>query len=331
MNAHSEIFPAALSGRPQFSLSKLAVIWRRFRLVNVLLTINLMFLIGAVVGLAVDSRTVLGAPVWAKTFKFAVSVQLYGLTLAWMLGKLVSRPRLSRFVAGATGVILLIEMAVLIVQAVRGQPMHFNETPGIDVLLWRVMTVLIFTLYTINLIGAVAVARERMTDPVMSAGIKLGLLITMLGLGLGNLMPIPNATQIAALTAGQQLTQFGAHNVNALVDGQTRMLPILGWNMDGGDLRIPHFVGMHAAQILPLLALLVSRISSLPTRRRVLLVWTGAFGYLGLIALVTWQALRDQSIVAPDGLTLLTGGGLIAVTALLAVLNIATARRASAG
>jgi hypothetical protein len=314
---------AVSAGSPEI-LGWIRVNWRNFRLLNLLLSINALFLIGAIIGLFVDSRSVLGAPVWAKTLKFAISVQLYGLTLAWMLGKIKSRPRLASFVATGTGFILLAEMIILIVQGVRGQPMHFNTTPGIDVALWRVMTVSIFVLYAISIVGTIAVARERMTDRVMSTGIKLALVITMIGLGLGNLMPIPNATQLAALESGATLNIIGAHNVNALVDGQTRMIPILGWNMDGGDLRIPHFVGMHAAQLLPLLAWFVARKRGLAEKRKIALVWTGALAYLGLVGLVTWQALRDQSIVAPDMLTLGAMAALAGAVALVSTVIVKT-------
>ena len=44
-----------------------------------------------------------------------------------------------------------------------------------------------------------------------------------------------------------------------------------------------------------------------------------AAGYAGLIALVTWQALRAQSIVHPDAATLGALAALVAAVALSAV------------
>ena len=92
------------------------------------------------------------------------------------------------------------------------------------------------------------------------------------------------------------------------------MIPFLGWNMDGGDLRIAHFIGLHAMQVLPILALfLLGRMPKLSQSRNLALVWVGGLSYLGLTLLALWQALRNQSIVAPDALTLAALGGLTAI------------------
>ncbi|QTD95854.1 hypothetical protein S1361_00785 [Streptomyces cyanogenus] len=40
------------------------------------------------VGLVVDDRVLVGAPIWFKPFKFAVSFVAYCLSLAWMLSLL---------------------------------------------------------------------------------------------------------------------------------------------------------------------------------------------------------------------------------------------------
>jgi hypothetical protein len=96
-------------------------------------------------------------------------------------------------------------------------------------------------------------------------------------------------------------------------------LPLLGWSTVGGDLRIPHFVGMHALQTIPLvlvaLELLAVRVAALrsPEVRRDL-VGVAVAGFAAVLALLTWQALRGQSIVAPDVLTLSVLGLIVAAT-----------------
>jgi hypothetical protein len=79
-------------------------------------------------------------------------------------------------------------------------------------------------------------------------------------------------------------------------------LPLTRWSTEGGDLRVPHFIGLHALQLLPLFAWVLER-RRRPASTR-LVVAAGA-GWLGLIGLTLWQALRGQPLVAPDAATLL--------------------------
>jgi hypothetical protein len=59
-----------------------------------------------------------------------------------------------------------------------------------------------------------------------------------------------------ALFALQGLAMGGrlSHNVGAPEGMYTEGIPILNWSRKYGDLRVAHFLGMHALQILPLLA-----------------------------------------------------------------------------
>lgn len=102
-------------------------------------------------------------------------------------------------------------------------------------------------------------------------------------------------------------------------------LPLLGWSTVGGDLRIPHFVGMHALQLLPLLLIILEVLSrrfavlaDATVRARLMALATA--GYAALVGLVTWQALRGQSIVKPDALTLVTFAAILLGVAIPAVI-----------
>ena len=101
-------------------------------------------------------------------------------------------------------------------------------------------------------------------------------------------------------------------------------MPITGWSLEHGDLRVGHFIGLHALQLLPLLAWALLRWTHLdaPTRARLLTV-AGA-SYTAVVLLVTWQAIRGQSIVRPDGETLVVA---VALTGLAAVAVVAVLRR----
>lgn len=302
------------SASPIAPLSPITQAWRFSPLLTLVIGLHAALILIGIAGLALDSRTILGAPLWAKTTKFAVSITLYCASLLWMLTQLKSRPRLARFIATGSGIVMVLEIGVILVQNIaRVVPAHYNVATGFDVVMWNIMAISIVVFWSLNVVAAIFLLREKMPNRVVATAVRLSLLIAIIGMALAFSMTAPNATQMAALKSGQLLNLYGAHNVNALVDGQTRMIPFLGWNMDGGDLRIAHFVGLHAVQVLPLLAWFLLRRRNLSEGRQVALIWVTGGGYLGLTLLTLWQALRNQSIIAPDALTLGALGALVAV------------------
>jgi hypothetical protein len=277
-----------------------------------------LLLLAGVVGMLIDPRTVLGMPNWAKSTKFGISLFLYGATLLWILPMLTRRPRLARLIATGTGITLTIEVVLLAIQATRGVPMHFNYATPFDNALWQAMTVSIMIFWLITLVGVGLLLFQPMANRVLAWSVRLGMLVTLIGLTQGFLMTSPNATQQAMLAEGQQLDLIGAHTVGGLDGGPG--LPLLGWSTEHGDLRIGHFVGIHGAQTIPLLGFLLIQLAPawLLVGHRLALVSIGALAHLGLVVLVTWQALRDQPLLQPDATTLAGLAGLIAVVALAA-------------
>jgi hypothetical protein len=136
----------------------------------------------------------------------------------------------------------------------------------------------------------------------------------------------PTPGQAAEMESGRMPAEVGAHSVGVQDGGPG--LPFVGWSMEGGDLRVPHFVGLHGLQVLPLAGFAVNRLfgARLVQRRRAALVWVVGLGYLGFVILLTWQALRGQSIVAPDALTLIAFGALASALVAASTLVIGVGR-----
>jgi hypothetical protein len=136
----------------------------------------------------------------------------------------------------------------------------------------------------------------------------MGFLIMLVGASLGGLMPGPTAEQRRHLQAGEPPTMLGAHAVGVPDGGPG--LPITRWSTEGGDLRIPHFFGMHALQLLPLFGWWLGRrrSSASPQGARAAgrRVMVAGAGYLGLVGVTLLQALRGQPLLAPDIVTLAT-------------------------
>ncbi|MFE2559582.1 hypothetical protein ACFXGT_26825 [Streptomyces sp. NPDC059352] len=106
----------------------------------------------------------------------------------------------------------------------------------------------------------------------------------------------------------------GAHSVGVPDGGPS--LPLTGWSTTGGDLRISHFFGMHALQLLPLLVLvlfaLAPRYARLTDDRlRLRLVLLGSGVYAAVFLLLLWQAMRGQPLTDPDGATLAVAGAIL--------------------
>lgn len=252
-------------------------------------------LTAVLVGAAVlDGRTLLGAPLWFKPLKFSVSLAAYAATLAWMLGQL-REPALRR-TGWAIAVAGAVEIVIIVGQAARGVRSHFNDDTLADSLLFALMGVTIVVLYLATAAIALRFLREPGRDRAAGTAIRLGLLVGLVGMGVGVVMSV-----------------IGSHAVGVADGGPG--LPFVGWSTTGGDLRVGHFVGMHALQALPLLAAALAATGRFSEATRTRAVTVAALAYGAVVLLVTWQALRGQPLLAPDALTLATLAAIVLGTA----------------
>ncbi|HWE53852.1 MAG TPA: hypothetical protein VG273_28940 [Bryobacteraceae bacterium] len=239
----------------------------------------LLALLGALVGMIVDPNVITGVNGWLKPAKFAISTAIFSGTIAWIYGYLTPATRLKRL-AETLSAVQILEVAIIYVQAGRGTTSHFNQTTPLDGILFGVMGIGIAILWFATIGVFLAALRQKFDDPAWGWAIRLGLLITAIGSAVGGLMIGHNAHTVGGLDGGPGI-------------------PGLGWSTEHGDLRIAHFFGLHGLQAIPLFAWLVGK-----RRRATALIFTAAASYLGLISILTWQALRGESIVDPGSETL---------------------------
>ena len=268
--------------------------------------------IPSAIGVIVDPRMITGAPAWLKPFKFAVSTAVYSLTLAWVFGYLTDSPRVRRIVGWTTAIVFVLEVAIIDAQAWRGTTSHFNTGTVLDRTLFSIMgaAILIQTLASVSV--AVALWRQRFADRALGWALRFGMILTIAGAFTGPLMTRPTQQQLADVRAGKGLPIVGAHTVGGLDGGPG--VPVTGWSREHGDVRVPHFIGLHALQVLGVIGLLVRRLKG-PDTARVRVVLAAAASYATFFALLLWQALRGQSVVAPDATVLISLTAWAAITA----------------
>ncbi len=268
----------------------------------------------AALGVLMDDRVLGGSPVWLKPFKFAVSFVIYGATIAWIISRMPDRRRWLWLLGTIIAVTSTIEIVIIVGQATRGTHSHFNVSTALNATLWSTMAAAIVALWLATLVIAALAARRQFGDRSFTLAIRFGLLVALIGMALGFLMTVPTADQLQAIEIGST-SLAGAHSVGVADGGPG--LPVTAWSTMGGDLRVSHFVGLHALQALPLLAWLLALPGlGLDERTRTRLVATGAAGYFGLVGLLLWQALRGQPLIAPDRWTL--GAATVLVVAVAA-------------
>jgi len=298
MDSRSYVVRSTAGGRAADLLDRL---WRASPPLTAVGLLMVVVAGASVVGMLVDPRVITGAPAWLKPFKFAVSTAVYSLTLAWIFGWLPDWPRARRVVGWTTAIVFVLEVAVIDAQAWRGTTSHFNVSTPLNATLFAIMGAAILLQTFVSVAVAVALWRQRFTDRVLGWALRLGMTLTIVGAMTGPLMTRPTTAQLADARAGARMTTAGAHSVGG-VDGGPG-IPVTGWSREHGDLRVAHFIGLHAIQSLALIAVGL-RWWRRPEAVRVRAMLAAAASYASLFGLLLWQALRGQSLVAPDAAAL---------------------------
>ena len=255
----------------------------------------------------VDHRQVTGAPVWVKPAKFATAILMAAPALAWIIRQMLgAAERRVRFAGTVMAAVSALELVLITMQAARGVASHFNFDTRFDGAVFTTMGVAITVFWLAQLYLAIRAFRQPFATPARSWAIRLGLVGALLGAATGYRMAQPTPSQRGPVGAGRPAGVLGAHAVGVPDGGPG--LPVTRWSTTGGDLRVPHFLGLHALQALPLLALLIER----RRRGQARLVWAGGIVWLGLGGVTLVQALRGQPLVAPDTATILSALGVVA-------------------
>ena len=233
-----------------------------------------------------DSTQILGINRWIKPIKFSTSSAIFLLIVAVYLFYLKGFGTSQKIIAWGTIAIMIAEVFLIIMQSARGTTSHFNVSTGFDGLVYAGMGLMIVTNTLLIVYLTILYFRADFELPnAIIWGMRLGLIVFLLG----------------SIQGGYMSSQIG-HAVGA-VDGGAG-LPFVNWSTIGGDLRVAHFLGLHALQIIPLFAVALvyfqSRISIIkPTIFTVIfaLLYFGAFSLLFVQALLGKPLLKSETKV----------------------------------
>ncbi len=203
----------------------------------------LALLLACLALLPFDARQVNGVSVWVKPGKFAASLWVWFWTLAWAWGVLaptVRDGRVARLVLSGTLATGLFEQGWITLRAALGEPSHFATDP-LGAAVYGAMGVAAVVLSLLAaMLGAMVLWRgDPAQDRRWRLAVGLGLVI---GGGL-------------AVFTGLSIGGMGGPRIGGLATDAGAFAPFF-WSRTGGDLRIAHFLGIHAMQALPALALL---------------------------------------------------------------------------
>ena len=232
----------------------------------VCLFIAILFLIFA----KTTSTQVYGVNAWYKPFKFAFSTFTFAWAMAWYCSYL---PDFNIKLFNWTIIVLLgFEIVYIAIQASKGQLSHYNVSSSFYSAMYSLMALAasLVTIYT----AYVGVLFFKHSFPELPNyyvwAIRLGIIVFVI-------------FSFEGFAMGSRMN----HSVGALNDNSNWF--ILGWSKTVGDLRVAHFVGMHALQLLPFLSFHVLKN----------IKWTIGLSVLyGLLALMTLiQALQGKPLI----------------------------------
>jgi len=182
-----------------------------------------------------SQTSVYGVNAYYKPFKFAFSTFLFAWTMGWYCHYL-SRFNIDLY--NWTVIILLgFEIVYIAIMAGRGQTSHYNVSNPFYSAMFSLMALAAtwVTLHTAY-IGYLFFQQSFPELPLyyvwaIRIGIILFTIFSLEGFAMGGRM---------------------SHSVGAINDNSNWF--ILGWSKTVGDLRVAHFIGMHAIQVLPILS-----------------------------------------------------------------------------
>ena len=99
---------------------------------------------------------------------------------------------------------------------------------------------------------------------------------------------------VGSWVGGKMVGQL-AHNVGVQDGGEG--LPLVNWSTVAGDLRVAHFFGLHAIQIIPVFAFILTQKRNISKRNQLVIVTIFALTYATFVGYVYYQAQQGLPFI----------------------------------
>lgn len=259
------------------------------------ITFSLFCLLFSSIGLIVDDRILQYSPIWLKPFKFAFSSLLFSSSL-YYFNIYLPKSKLIKMSNMIIGSMLNLELAIIYFQAYRGRMSHFNYTTLEDMILFQLMAFGIIAVWIVLFAYVFFFLKLNVKSNLILHAIRISLVITFLSMASAFTMTTPNKSEVEKIVANKGIIGLTVGSHSVAEKDPSQVMPITKWALTGGDLRIAHFVGLHAIQILPLIAFFFLLIK-LDYKISLFFVYTLAFMYFAIFLFVLLQALQGIPLV----------------------------------
>lgn len=249
-------------------------IYRRNKLLAQVGTIHLVLAILLGVYSFFNKEMIMGINSMIKPIKFALSIWIYAWTMAILLFYINDKKKVRNLSVLAV-VTMVYEQFAITFQAFRGQLSHFNNSSVLGGILYAFMGIFIVALTVQTLrIAITFIGQKTYTIPSpLVLSIQIGLIYFVIFSFFGGYISGVNGHTVGANDGGEGL-------------------PLINWSTTFGDLRVAHFFGIHALQIIPIFGYWVSGKYESATATKA--IWVFSVIYLAYVCFTMIQALMGM-------------------------------------
>jgi hypothetical protein len=292
-------------------------------------TLLLVALIAHVAVLAIGGGPLTGPVSLRKPATFAETGWLTAWSVALMLPALRTRAWQRHGVGASVLLFVVGETAIMAFQAWRGVPSHYNFSTPLDAALMRGGAAGTAGIFLVGVVVLLVAALRTSDGPAsVRLGLRGGIVVLLVGCAVGFVMISNNS----GVFQGRFGSGFGDRTSGYLGPSPAIVGPeylLLRPATSGGDLVLPHAIGVHGLILLAVPALLLARTRMAPMRQ-LLSVGVMVASVGGAMTLLLIHALRQLPLVQLHPVVLaallLCGMALIAVYAAVSAALLRTRR-----